>query len=160
MDFIKKNKFTVIALVLFILLFVFAVQAKNLFFPNEGKAVYGSRLDGKVSIDSNIYKKIQEDLSKDTKVEKITVKESARQIKVLITLNKDVSVTDGKKLGESVSTYFNENQLGYYDIEVFLLKTSKEENNFPMIGYKQHNSNWSWSKERAKTSAEDSDGGE
>lgn len=158
MNFLKKNKFTVTALVLFLILFVVIVQAKNLFFPNEGKALYGSRLDGKVNIDSEIYKKIKEDLTNNEKVTKSTVTEKGRQIKVMITLNNDVSVADGKAIGESVSTYFNESQLGYYDFEVFLLKESEAENNFPMIGYKQHNSKWSWTKEREKEEQKNSDG--
>lgn len=160
MKFFKKNKFTVVALVLFLILFLFMIQAKNLFFPNEGKELMGSRLDGKVKVDKDIYNKIKEELSKDTKVAKITVSESGRQIKVMLTLNNDVPPSDGKLLGEKVSTYFNESQLGYYDFEVFLLKESEEENNFPMIGYKQHNSNWSWTKEREKEVKKDSDGDE
>lgn len=160
MDFLKKNKFTVTALVLFLILFVVIVEAKTLFFPNEGKALYGSRLDGKVNVDSEIYKKIETDLSQDTKVAKTSVTEKGRQIKVMLTLNNDVSVADGKALAENISTYFTESQLGYYDFEVFLIKESKEENNFPMIGYKQHNSKWSWTKEREKEIKENSDGGE
>ena len=61
--------------------------------------------------------KIKEELSKDTKVAKITVSESGRQIKVMLTLNNDFPPSDGNVLGEKVSTYFNESQLGYYDFE-------------------------------------------
>ena len=37
MNFIKKNKFTIIAIVVFILLVIIGVEVKNLLVPDEGK---------------------------------------------------------------------------------------------------------------------------
>ena len=46
MKFIKKNKYTIIAIIIFIILVLVAATAKNILVPDEGKAVYGDRLDG------------------------------------------------------------------------------------------------------------------
>ena len=50
MDFIKKNKFTIIAVGVFLILVLLLVQVKNIFFPNEGSAIYGNRLEGIESV--------------------------------------------------------------------------------------------------------------
>ena len=46
MEFIKKNKFTIIAIICFLLLMLIAIEVKNVFFPNGSNAIYGDRLDG------------------------------------------------------------------------------------------------------------------
>ena len=46
MSFIRKNKFVIIAIGVFLILVILAFQVVNMFFPEEGKALYGNRLDG------------------------------------------------------------------------------------------------------------------
>lgn len=153
MDYIKKHKYVIVVLVLFLLLVIVGVQAKNLFFPNDGKAVYGDRLDGKVKVDPGNYDNLKDDIKKNDKVSSVSATESGRQIKVFITVQNTVSPADAKAIGSTVTKYFNESQIGYYDFEVFLTKEDKTQNNFPIIGYKHHNSSeFSWTKDREITS--------
>ena len=46
MSFIRKNKFVIIAIAVFLILVIIAFQVVNMFFPEEGKALYGDRLEG------------------------------------------------------------------------------------------------------------------
>ena len=50
MKFLKRNKNIIIALVIFFFGILLCVKIKNILVPNEGAAVYGNRLDGKIEI--------------------------------------------------------------------------------------------------------------
>ena len=45
MKFFKKNKWTIVAVVILIILVFVGVQVKKLLVPDEGKASYGDRLE-------------------------------------------------------------------------------------------------------------------
>ena len=46
MSFIRKNKFIIIAIGVFLILVILAFQIVTMFFPKDGTALYGDRLDG------------------------------------------------------------------------------------------------------------------
>lgn len=151
MKWIKKNKFTVIACIIFVLLLVLGYKAKEVFFPDQRTAVYGNRLDGKVSVDKSIYDEVKTKISESDKVKSVTVRENGRRIDITITVNGDTSKDDAKKLTNNITESFTESQIGYYDFQVYIKKEEQEENDFPIIGYKHHNSSsFSWSKDRDK----------
>ena len=47
MNFFKRNKGTIIAIIIFLVVLVFCVQVFNIFLSNDEKVLYGNRLDGK-----------------------------------------------------------------------------------------------------------------
>lgn len=152
MKWIKKNKFTVIACIIFILLLVLGYKAKEVFFPDQRTAVYGNRLDGKVAVDKSVYDEVKAKISESDKVKTVTVRENGRRIDITITVNGDTSKDDAKKLTNNITESFTESQIGYYDFQVYIKKEEQEENDFPIIGYKHHNSSsFSWTKDRDKT---------
>ena len=57
MNYIKRNKGTVIAIIIFIILVVLLFQVKTIFFPNSGKAIYGNRLEGIEEVEIEIKEK-------------------------------------------------------------------------------------------------------
>lgn len=153
---IKKNKFTVIAVIIFILLAILGYKAKEVFFPNERTAVYGDRLVGKVKVDKSLYDELKQTLSEKEKVKTVTVRENGKRIEIMITVEDDMSKDNAKSLVNNILEPFTESQIGYYDFQVFLLKESASENDFPIIGYKHHNSSeFSWSKDRDKVVEEE-----
>jgi preprotein translocase subunit SecF len=155
MKWIKKNKCTVIVIVVFILLAFLAFKVKEIFFPNQRTAIYGDRLDGKVAVEDTTYDTVKEQISENETVMSVTVRENGRRIDITITVDDSVSVSDAKKLTDNITEPFTESQIGYYDFQVFIKKESSSEDNFPIIGYKQHNSaSFSWSKDRDKTEEE------
>lgn len=152
MKWVKKNKFTVIAIIIFVILAILGYKAKELFFPNQRTAIYGDRLDGKVVVEEKTYEEMKQKISENAKVKSATVRENGRQINIVVTVNEDTSKTDAKKIVDNILEPFTESQIGYYDFQIFIKKDSEEENDFPIIGYKQHNSsNFVWSKDRDKT---------
>lgn len=155
MKWIKKNKFTVIAIVIFVLLTFLAFQAKEVFFPDQRTAIYGDRLEGKVSVKKTTYDTMKQQISESDKVKTITVHETGRRIDVVITVTDETSKNDAKALTDHITEPFTESQIGYYDFQVYIKKESSSENDFPIIGYKQHNSSsFVWNKDRDKTEEE------
>lgn len=152
MKWMKKNKFTVIAIFIFILLAFLGFKVKEMFFPDQRTAIYGDRLEGKVTVNKTTYEDLKAKISESDKVETVSVRENGRRIDITITVTNATSKSEAKKLTDNILEPFTESQIGYYDFQVFIQKSDKSENDFPIIGYKHHNSStFSWSKDREKT---------
>lgn len=156
MKWIKKNKFTVVAIVIFVIVAILGFKAKEVFFPDQRTAVYGDRLNGKVAVEQKTYDTVKQTISESDKVKSVTVNENGKRVDIIIIVNDDTSKKDAKKLTDNILEPFTESQIGYYDFQVFIKKESESENDFPIIGYKHHNSSsFSWNKDRDKTEEEE-----
>lgn len=152
-DFFKKNRFTILALVFFVLCFILLLEAKSLFFPSDGSVGYGDRLNGIVKIEENAKTDLVSKLKEDSSVLDASIEVKGAIINVFITVNDDVDVNKAKTIGETSKSGFTEEVLGDYDIQVFVSKNNPELNNFPIIGYKNKNiEGFSWTKDREITS--------
>ncbi len=151
MKFIKKHKGLIVALIIFIIVFVLFIMAYRYFFPDEEKANYGDRLDGieKVEIVKSDKDKIIEslkDISKDTKV-----RVQGRIIEVSVTLNPGATRDEAKEKANRIPEQLSDAKKGYYDIQVFYKKIDETEDKaqFPIIGYKHHTlGEFAWTKDR------------
>lgn len=151
MGFIKKHKMTFFVIVLFVILTIGLYYAYNLFFTNGGKPVYGDRLDGieEVSLSKETISEIEKNTKESKSVKEVSSNVSGRTLNIVITVNDDLSIKDAKKIGEESFKNLSEKQIKYYSIQIFVKKDNEDENNFPIIGYKQKdNTNISWSKDR------------
>lgn len=150
MNYIKKNKGTVIAIIIFLALVIALFEVKTIFFPNTGKALYGNRLDGieDVEISKDTYNKVIEELKKE-EVSDVKTSLSGKIVKVFITVNDEVDKEKAKSYGAKVLEYFSDKEKAYYDFEIYVTKNNKEATDFPIIGYKHHSKgNISWTKDR------------
>ena len=155
MKWIKRNKYTCIIILIFIIISIIGYKAINVFIPNSKSAIYGDRLDGKVEVKKEVYEAVKTKISEQEFVKKVVVRESGRVINVEATVIDSTSIDAAKSLSNLILEHFSESQIGYYDFQLFVGKESKEENNFPIIAYKHHNSSsFSWSKDRDKTQEE------
>ncbi len=136
--YLKRHKKTIILLVIFALLLVLTLKLKDILIPNEALFNYGSRLNERdqYPIDENIYKKIDEEYAKNANVKEVSHREQGKIINFFITVDDKVSVADAKKIGDVVIAQFDARSLSYYSIQVYVLKTNKELNNFPIVGMK------------------------
>jgi len=151
MKFLKKNKGTIIVIVLFLIGVLLLVQLKNIFVPNEDSAIYGTRLEGieEVKITKDQEQQMEAAIEEDA--EKVSIRESGRLVNVIITVQDEMSRDNAKKLANEVIKPLKKEQTKYYDIQVFVQK-SKETNEFPIIGYKHHTrDSFSWTKDRSGT---------
>ena len=149
-NFIKNNKVTVVAFIICVIFVILVFAVKLTFFPNEGTAIYGDRLDGIEEVE--ITDKQQEDIIKSLE-DKGEVKSADTDIKgrtlnVLITVNDDVELDPAKALTSSVIDNLKKDQTSFYDIQVFISKDN-DDTRFPIIGYKhQDKDEFSWTKDR------------
>ncbi len=156
MKLFKKNKFTIFIIVFFMVLLVLLLQAKNLFFPNSGVENYGDRLKDLPAIQEDVMNSATDALKGNEKVVDASIRTQGKIVEVQITLQNDVNLQDAKTIGTGVTASFDETTLANYDFQVFLLKESEEENNFPIIGYKAKTSEgFTFTKDREKTVEEE-----
>lgn len=149
-NFIKNNKVTVVAFIICVIFVILVFAVKLTFFPNEGTAIYGDRLDGIEEVE--ITDKQQEDIIKSLEdkdeVKEVSCDIKGRTLNVLITVNDDVELDPAKALTSSITDILEEDQTSYYDIQVFISKDN-DDTRFPIIGYKHQNKDgFSWTKDR------------
>ena len=148
--FIKNNKLTVITSIICLVFVILVFAIKLTFFPNEGTAIYGDRLDGieEVEITDDEQDKIISSLEGKDEVKKVETDIKGRTLNVLITVNDDVELDPAKALTSSITDTLDKEQLGFYDIQVFISKDN-DDARFPIIGYKhQDKDEFSWTKDR------------
>ena len=149
--FLKRHRYTCILVFIFILLVILGLKVKEILIPDEGKATYGDRLKNieKHPISNDIYNKIDEALAKNGNVKKVEHRIQGKTLNYFITFADKVSVKDARETGDKLLEYFDEDTLGYYSIQFYLIKDNKELNNFPIIGMKHPESKKiSWTKDR------------
>lgn len=152
--FIKRHRYTCILLLIFILLVVLGFKVKEMLVPDEGKATYGERLKdiGKHPIGDSVYKHVDEEYAKNNNVIKVTHRLQGKVLNYFITVGEKVSVKDAKAIGEALIGYLNEDILGYYSVQIYVMKEDTKLNNFPIIGLKDPLSEKvSWTKDREIT---------
>ena len=155
--FINRHRYTCVLVLFFILIVLLGVKVKEILVPDEGKATYGERLKdiSKHPISDEIYKKIDDEYEANDKVKKISHRLQGKIVNYYLTVDDKVSVKDAKALGDKLLTYFDDDILGYYSIQIYLIKEDEKLNNFPMIGLKDPLSKViSWTKEREITVTE------
>ena len=149
-NFIKNNKVTVIAFIICVIFVILVFALKLTFFPNEGTAIYGDRLDGieKVEITDSDQKNIIKSLEEKDEVKNADTDIKGRTLSVLITVNDDVELDSSKALTSSVIDNLKKDQTGYYDIQIFISKDN-DDTRYPIIGYKHKDKDeFSWTKDR------------
>ena len=134
MNYIKRNKGTVIAIIIFIILVVLLFQIKNIFFPNSGKAIYGNRLEGieEVEISKDTYKKVEKSLAEDS-VSKVTTDIAGKLVKIFITVNEDVDIEKAKSYGGKAIEPFTAEQKNYYDFQININNIGKSYKKYPQL---------------------------
>lgn len=151
MKFIKKNKYTLIVIVIFILFVFLGAKALEVFFPNEGKAIYGDRLTGieKVRIKDSQMEQALQQLKDEAVVTEATQVTRGKLVTFMVSVVDDVAVDVAKGLANLSLSSFEENQKSYYDFQIMIEKKNEALNDFPIIGYKHHNKqDFIWTKDR------------
>ncbi len=155
MKWIKKNKYTCIAILIFVIVAIVGYKAMKVFFPDSKAAYYGDRLDNKVKVENSVYDAVKAKISEQEFVKEAKVRENGRTIEIVVTVQDSTSIDAAKSISGLILEHFSEIQIGYYDFQLFVKKDSASENNFPIIAYKQHNSSdFIWTKDRDKTESE------
>ena len=157
MKYIKKNKLTVFIITIFVIVVILGGYLYNVLFSSERSGIYGNRLDGieDVEITNKQYKSIKSKLKENDNVINVTTDLKGKIINIIITVKDEVTKESAKEIATTSLTEFDEDQLKFYDIQIFVKKDNAELNDFPIIGYKQNGKDGlTWSKDRQVTSNE------
>lgn len=124
MKFIKRNKITIIFIILFILLVFVAYRALKVLIPDEKTPVYGDRLDGieEVKLSDETYSKIKEELEGNSFVETVSTNLQGKLLYVVINVKDDAKDTAVAGFPDVVLAHLSEEQKKYYDVQVLINK--------------------------------------
>ena len=150
MSFIRKNKFVIVAIGVFLILVIIAFQVVNMFFPEEGKALYGDRLDGieEVELSDKALSGIAAKIEEDAAVKEASVSVTGKIVEVIITVQDDTTVEAAKGLNTIILDSLKKKEKSFYDVQIFVKKDT-DAADFPIIGYKHHaKDGFSWTKDR------------
>lgn len=144
MIFMKKHKFKLIGIFVFLLLMIFAfLGITELVYPDMSKDLYGNRLEDidKVRINQDKLDKIKLNLQATGKVNKVVSDIKGRIINFIIDIKPDTDLITSKSFGDKLLEDFTEEEKDYYDFQIYVIdSTSKESELYPMIGYKHKTS--------------------
>ena len=150
MSFIRKNKFIIIAIGVFLILVFLAFQVVTMLFPKEGTALYGDRLDGikEVELTDKKLSNIESTLKEDSATKEAKASVQGKIVEVIITVQDETSVDTAKALSNKVLDCLTKDERKFYDVQVVVKKDS-DATDFPIIGYRHHaKDTFSWTKDR------------
>lgn len=151
MKFINKNKSTIVGIFVAILVFAGIFAIRSVVTSDEGKAIYGTRLEGRDSVPITNETKNKVSSSISSKANKTEVSVAGRIINIIIDAREGTTLDDAKKLGDECVEQFSSAEKKYYDIQIFVTN-EKNTTQFPIIGYKHHTkSKITWTKDRAES---------
>lgn len=134
----KYNKQLKIGLVVLLVLIVFLILYKSLFYSSSLKATYGVRLrDIKENEFTSDEKK--DVLKKSTSLEGVSslkINVRGRLIKFFVTMDEGVSNEDIKNKFNEMLGFVSEKVKSYYDITFYAIQTREGKEVYPVIGYK------------------------
>ena len=138
MKAIKKHKKKILigVIVLFVLLVLYLIWTM---LPNSSKSLYGDRLDGieDVEVTDSDLSKITKALEKEDGVASADSDIKGRLINFTVQLDDGVDPTIGDTLGSVIIDKFSEEELEFYDLQLFLDGDLEQ---YPVIGYKHKTS--------------------
>lgn len=140
----KYYKWIILVVVIITIVVLSALICKNLF-NNE----VSNRLDGVEDheITKNEINLVKETLDKIEVIENINISTNYKLIKIFIELKEDVELKDIDEIATESLSGFSEENLKFYDVEIFVECLNEESEIYPKIGYKhKSNSEFTWNR--------------
>ena len=145
----KKLKKYYKIIFIFLIIIIFIVLSflifKNLFAENNNS----NRLENveKYKLTKKEILSAKEVFNDIEDINKIDIYTNYRIIKIYINLEEEIEFKEIQKTSNKVLESFNEKNLEYYDIEIFVDCKEKESKTYPRIGYKhKSNSEFTWNR--------------
>ena len=141
MKVVKAHKFTFITLAVIVVILIVALILLKTLLPDYKKGYYGNRLNEleKHQISNDTINRVKSELESKEGIEKVSYHAEGRLINLEVTVSKDLDLGKAKESVNDLLTIFTEEELAYYDLQVFLI-TTEESEGYPTIGYKHKTS--------------------
>ena len=148
MKFIKKHINAIVGLGVILLVIIGLLILKDIFYPTENKAIYGTRTEG---VKKNPIKDEHKNAiiaAFNGKTNSTTIRIAGRIIYIDIKLNGEITRDEAKNISGASLGQLPDNIKNYYDIQ-FIIENDTNTAEFPIIGYKHHTKpEISWTKDR------------
>jgi hypothetical protein len=147
LSFIKKNKKKVIVTILLLIVFgVFVFAAYKLYeylTPDTKDSVYGNRCELTEGVEIS---KERKDMIKETvesyegmKLSNVDIK--CNLIDIIVKVDDEITLDTVKEMSDKLLTVFTEEELKYYDLELWVDSNAKESEVYPVIGTRHKTGN-------------------
>jgi hypothetical protein len=139
MSFIKEHRFLcVTACVILVLFIIFMIMFYKMFF-SYGNNNYGDRLKNIKNLEITNYTitKLESELKELDKVDSVTYKLNGKLINIIFKVDASLDKDDAKEYGDKVLEYFSDEEKNNYDIQIYMIATTSEDSEYPIIGYKK-----------------------
>lgn len=143
-NFKKYYKWIIVVLIIIVIALLSLFIYKNLF--EQGVS---QRLDGieEYNLTKKEIKAVKEKLNEIGEFESIDIYTNYKIIKIFIELKEDVDFEHVKNISNESLQNFSEENLSFYDIEIFVKSLNEESEVYPKIGYKHKtNSEFTWNR--------------
>lgn len=140
MDKLKKNKiikYSIILGIVLIILIVGFIVYKTLFSSSDS-----SRFDGieNHKLTNDEINSVKEKVNGLDNVKSVDVYTNSKIIRVFIKLESDTDFNKVKEVSNQLLTSFKEDNLSFYDVEIFVESLNEKSEVYPKIGYKHKTS--------------------
>lgn len=126
--------------ILFIVLLILIY--KNLFSSSNSNRYKGIENYKLTSAEKDF---VKEKLNEIGKVKSVEIYVKSKIIRIFVNLNEDVDFDMVKNVSNDLLEGFSEENLSYYDVEIFYESDNEESNVYPQIGYKHKSkTEFSW----------------
>ena len=124
---LKNNKYSCIAIGIFVVVIIVGFLLYKLLFPNTGTPIYGNRLDGinDVNYTKDSLNVIAEKI-KEEKVVNAEINENGKIINVIVTVSEKPKKEDATKFAKIILDNSTKEQINYFDYQLFV-KSEKED---------------------------------
>ena len=148
MKFIKKHINAIVGLGVILLVIIGLLILKDIFYPTENKAIYGTRTEG---VKENPIKDEHKNAiiaAFNGKANSTTIRIAGRIIYIDVKLNGETTRDEAKNISGASLGQLPDNIKNYYDIQ-FIIENDTNTAEFSIIGYKHHTKpEISWTKDR------------
>lgn len=136
---LSKNKVKLLLALILVLSVVLIISMVIFFKDNTANPGYGSRLDGikDVEITKDESNKMISIIEKEKNVKSVTCNIQGKIVNVIIKVEKGAKVKDTQSLAKKVTDCFKEEQVSFYDFQVFIQNEDTNNGSYPIIGYKK-----------------------
>ena len=143
MKFVKKHLVEIIIFIIFFGIVIFGLTSFFMLWNAGSGNKYGTRLNGisKVELGDKYLNSTMKKIKENEIVSKVNSNITGRIIKYIITVKNGTDLNAAKNLTTIVVESLKEDELAFYDIQVYLLEEdANEESKYPKIGYKHKSS--------------------
>lgn len=145
--FVKEHTLSFVFIIFCLIMIGIAIKVLFIMFYGNDGDKYGDRLNDieKYAIDETVSSKLESELSDLENVDSVTYRLSGKIINVIFNVKPEMDKNIAKEDALKVLDYFNGDELGYFDIQVYVKCeecTPQEDgtNIYPIIGYKKNTS--------------------